>query len=103
VGLGASEEEFALAIDVTVKSAYYLTSYAADLLLKADGKGSVVFTAPVSAITGSPGSQTYSMVKGGVVQIVKSMALALQPTASAATPSSLRRCRRRCCASSSIA
>ena len=75
-GLGAPEHEFALAIDVNVKSAYYLTSYAADLLRKADGKGSVIFTASVSAITGSPGSPMYSMVKGGVVQMMKSMALA---------------------------
>lgn len=76
-GMGASESEWATLVDVNMKSAYYGTSYAADLLRKADGKGSVIFTASVSALTGSPFSPLYSMAKGGIVAMVRALALAL--------------------------
>jgi NAD(P)-dependent dehydrogenase (short-subunit alcohol dehydrogenase family) len=62
-----------------MKSAYYATSYAVDLLRAADGKGSVIFTASVSALTGSPFSPLYSMAKGGITAMVKALALALAP------------------------
>lgn len=76
-GLNVPESEFALTVDVNVKSAYYGTSYAVDLLRKADGKGSVIFTSSISGLTGSPYSPLYSMVKGGIVVMMKALALAL--------------------------
>jgi len=76
-GLAAAAREWDLLVDVNMKSAYYATSYAADLLRKADGKASVIFTASVSALTGSPFSPLYSMAKGGIVAMVRALALAL--------------------------
>jgi NAD(P)-dependent dehydrogenase (short-subunit alcohol dehydrogenase family) len=76
-GLDASEQDWAATVDITMKSAYYASSYAVDLLRKAEGKGSIVFTASVSALTGSPYSPLYSMAKGGIVMMMKSLALGL--------------------------
>jgi NAD(P)-dependent dehydrogenase (short-subunit alcohol dehydrogenase family) len=76
-GLGASLEDWDVTVDVNMKSAYYATSYAVDLLRRADGKGSVIFTASVSALCGSPFSPLYSMAKAGIVGMVKALALAL--------------------------
>ncbi len=76
-GLDAPEEEWQALVDLNMKSAYYGTSYAVDLLRKAEGKGSVIFTASVSALTGSPFSPLYSMAKGGIVAMVRALALAL--------------------------
>jgi NAD(P)-dependent dehydrogenase (short-subunit alcohol dehydrogenase family) len=78
-GLDASEADWSATVDVNVKSAYYGTSYAVDLLRKASGKGSVIFTSSVSGLTGSPYSPLYSMVKGGIVMMAKALALALAP------------------------
>ena len=78
-GLDASEADWAATVDINVKSAYYGTSYAVDLLRKASGKGSVIFTSSVSGLTGSPYSPLYSMVKGGIVMMAKALALALAP------------------------
>lgn len=76
-GLEASEDEWTQTIDINMKGAYYLTSYAVDLLRKAEGHGSIIYTASVSALTGSPFSPLYSMTKGGIVMMMKSVALAL--------------------------
>lgn len=76
-GLGAPLDQWDTTVDVNMKSAYYATSYAVDLLKAADGKGSVIFTASVSALTGSPFSPLYSMAKGGITAMVKALALAL--------------------------
>lgn len=43
-GLEISEAEFDRAIAVNLKSGFFMTSRAAHLLRKADGKGSVIFT-----------------------------------------------------------
>jgi NAD(P)-dependent dehydrogenase (short-subunit alcohol dehydrogenase family) len=78
-GLDAPLEEWDLLVDLNMRSAYYATSYASDLLRRSEGKGSVIFTASVSALTGSPFSPLYSMAKGGVVAMVRALALALAP------------------------
>lgn len=78
-GLNAPLDQWDQTVDVNMKSAYYATSYAVDLLRAADGKGSVIFTASVSALTGSPFSPLYSMAKGGITAMVKALALALAP------------------------
>lgn len=76
-GLGAPLDEWDATVDINMKSAYYATSYAVDLLRAAEGKGSVIFTASVSALAGSPFSPLYSMAKGGITAMVKALALAL--------------------------
>lgn len=78
-GLGAPLDEWDETVDVNMKSAYYATSYAVDLLRRADGKGSVIFTSSISGLCGSPFSPLYSMAKGGIVAMVKALALALAP------------------------
>ena len=78
-GLDIDEASFDTAIDVNLKGAFYLSGLCEDLLAAADGKGSVIFTASVSGLVGSPLSPLYSMTKGGVVLLMKSLALRLAP------------------------
>ena len=78
-GLNAPLDQWDMTVDVNMKSAYYATSYAVELLKAAQGTGSVIFTASVSALTGSPFSPLYSMAKGGITAMVKALALALAP------------------------
>lgn len=78
-GLAMSEEQFDLGVDVNLKGAFYVASECVRLLERAEGKGSIIFTASVSGLVGSPFSPLYSMTKGGIVLLTKSMALALAP------------------------
>jgi NAD(P)-dependent dehydrogenase (short-subunit alcohol dehydrogenase family) len=77
VGLEISEAEFDTAVAVNLKSGFFMTSLAAPLLRKADGKGSVIFTSSIAGIIGSHLSVVYSAVKGGIVLMVKALALNL--------------------------
>jgi NAD(P)-dependent dehydrogenase (short-subunit alcohol dehydrogenase family) len=78
-GIDMSESEFDFATDVNMKGAFYVASKAMPLLLLAAGKGSLIFTASVSGIVGSPLSPLYSMTKGGIVTLMKSLALFAAP------------------------
>lgn len=78
-GIDISESEFDLAVDVNVKGGFFLTAQCEDLLEAAGGTGSVIFTASVSGVVGSPLSPLYSMTKGAVVLLAKSLALRLAP------------------------
>jgi NAD(P)-dependent dehydrogenase (short-subunit alcohol dehydrogenase family) len=78
-GLDATSDEWDEIVGVNLKSGYYGTSFALPLLRKAEGKGSIIFTASVSGIVGSPRSPLYSMTKGGVVMLMKALALRLGP------------------------
>ena len=78
-GLDVSPEEWDLAIDTNVKGSFYVAARAVPLLKRAEGKGSIIFTASISGIVGSPFSPLYSLAKGGVVLLMKSMALNLAP------------------------
>lgn len=78
-GLHIEESAFDFAIDVNIKGGFYLTGLCEELLESAGGTGSVIFTASVSGIVGSPLSPLYSMTKGGVVLLAKSLALRLAP------------------------
>lgn len=78
-GLTMSEKEFDFGVDVNLKGAFYVAGECIPLLERAEGKGSIIFTASVSGIVGSPFSPLYSMTKGGVVLLMKSMALAVAP------------------------
>jgi NAD(P)-dependent dehydrogenase (short-subunit alcohol dehydrogenase family) len=77
-GLDVSEDEWRRTIDVNMRSGFYGTGYAQPLLAKA-GKSSVIFTSSVAGLIGSPLSPMYSMTKGGVVLLVKALALSLAP------------------------
>jgi NAD(P)-dependent dehydrogenase (short-subunit alcohol dehydrogenase family) len=78
-GMGADLEQWQINIDVNLKSAYYGTAYAEDLLEKAGGKGAVLFTSSVSGLVGSPFSPLYSMTKGGIALMTKAIAVAMAP------------------------
>lgn len=75
---GLDMAEWDRAIDLNLRSGM-VTTIAAIPELRAAGGGSILFTASVSAITGSPLSPTYSMVKFGVVGLVRSLAKRLGP------------------------
>jgi len=78
-GIDIAENAFDLAIDVNLKGAFFLTAACEDVLRAADGHASVIFTASVSGIVGSPLSPLYSMTKGGIVLLMKSLALRFGP------------------------
>lgn len=78
-GLDITVEEFTQSIDINLRGAFFLTSRCHDLLKAADGKGSIIFTASVAGIVGSPLSPIYSLTKGGVVMFMKSLALRVAP------------------------
>lgn len=78
-GLDVSVEEWTRTVEVNQRSAFYATKFALPLLQKAGGKGSIIFTASVSGVVGSPFSPLYSMTKGGVVLLMKSLAIRLGP------------------------
>jgi NAD(P)-dependent dehydrogenase (short-subunit alcohol dehydrogenase family) len=65
-GLDVAEDDFQRAVDVNVKSAFYGATLGWELLRKAEGKGSVTFTASTAALVGSPFSPLYSLTKGAL-------------------------------------
>lgn len=74
-GIEISEKEWALNIDVNMKSPFYATTLAFPLLKKAEKKASITMTASTSALVGSPFSPIYSLTKGALVAYAKSLAL----------------------------
>jgi NAD(P)-dependent dehydrogenase (short-subunit alcohol dehydrogenase family) len=78
-GIDVSEADWTRNIDVNVKSAWYATTLAFDLLKRADRKGSVTMTASTSALVGSPFSPIYSLTKGALVSYAKALALVGAP------------------------
>jgi NAD(P)-dependent dehydrogenase (short-subunit alcohol dehydrogenase family) len=68
-------EEWHRAIDVNMKSAWFGTAFGLPLLRKADGKGSIIYTASTSGLVGSTMSPLYAMAKGGIVNFARGVAL----------------------------
>jgi NAD(P)-dependent dehydrogenase (short-subunit alcohol dehydrogenase family) len=62
-------------MDVNMKSAFYSVALAFDLLEKADGKGSITMTSTAAAIIGSGRSPLYSMTKGAIPPLARSLAI----------------------------
>lgn len=75
---GVDMEEFALAVDLNLRTVLVTTAEAIPHL-RARGGGSLLFTASTSGLVGSPNSPVYSMAKFGVVGFVKSLAKRLAP------------------------
>ena len=76
-GCEVTAAEFERAIDVNLKSAYFATTYALPLLKRAEGRGAIVFNASTGGLVGSAGAPLYGMTKGGVVLLMRSLALTL--------------------------
>lgn len=74
-GLRVPEDDWHRNMDVNVKSAFYGASLGYELLKRAEGKGSITFTASTSALVGSPSSPVYSLTKGAIVSFARAMAL----------------------------
>jgi NAD(P)-dependent dehydrogenase (short-subunit alcohol dehydrogenase family) len=76
-GVDVTEDEWQKAVDVNVKSAYFASAYALPLLERADGRGAIVFNASTGGVVGSEGAPLYGLTKGGVVLLMRSLALTL--------------------------
>jgi NAD(P)-dependent dehydrogenase (short-subunit alcohol dehydrogenase family) len=76
-GVEVSEEEWQKAVDVNMKGAYFASAYALPLLQRADGRGAIVFNASTGGIVGTEGAPLYGLTKGGVVMLMRSLALTL--------------------------
>lgn len=73
--LDITPEEWDTALEINARAAFFLTGYLTDAL-RAAGGASVIFTSSTSGLVGSPFSPLYSFTKGGLVALVRSMALA---------------------------
>lgn len=74
-GVDVSESDWQLTVDVNVKSPFFASTLAFDLLKRADKKASITLTASTSALVGSPFSPIYSLTKGALVAYGRSLAL----------------------------
>lgn len=77
-GLDLTEAEWDTGIEINARASFFLSGYLTDALKAADG-ASVIFTSSTSGLIGSPYSPMYSFTKGGIIALVRSMALAFAP------------------------
>jgi NAD(P)-dependent dehydrogenase (short-subunit alcohol dehydrogenase family) len=77
-GLDLTPEEWDTGLEINARASFFLSGYLTDALKAggADGGASVIFTSSTSGLIGSPYSPMYSFTKGGIVALVRSMALA---------------------------
>jgi NAD(P)-dependent dehydrogenase (short-subunit alcohol dehydrogenase family) len=77
-GLDLSEDEWNTGLEINARASFFLSGYLTDALKAggADGGASVIFTSSTSGLIGSPYSPMYSFTKGGIIALVRSMALA---------------------------
>lgn len=75
-GMDLSDEDWDALIEINARASFYLTHYLTDALKAAEG-ASVIFKSSTSGLVGSPFSPLYSFTKGGLVALVRSLALAL--------------------------
>ena len=73
---GVKEEEWDETVNVLNKGAFFACQFAVPEMRRAGG-GSILFTSSVSGLVGSPFSPTYSMCKGAIILLTKSLALLL--------------------------
>jgi NAD(P)-dependent dehydrogenase (short-subunit alcohol dehydrogenase family) len=71
-----TQEEWDTALEINARASFFLSGYLTPALKAAKG-ASVIFTSSASGLVGSPFSPLYSFTKGGVIALVRSMALAL--------------------------
>jgi NAD(P)-dependent dehydrogenase (short-subunit alcohol dehydrogenase family) len=74
-GLSLTPEEWDTGLEINGRASFFLSGYLLDALKAADG-ASVIFTSSTSGLVGSPFSPMYSFTKGGIIALVRSMALA---------------------------
>ncbi|MEI2711827.1 MAG: SDR family oxidoreductase [Nocardioides sp.] len=74
-GLDIDEAAWQQSMDVNMKSAFYSATLGFDLLEKAGGKGSVTMTSTAAALVGSGRAPLYSMTKGALPPLARSLAI----------------------------
>ena len=74
--LETSEEDYAALFETNVRSMFFATKWAAELMVR-QGSGSIVSIASVSAIRGQEERAAYCGTKGAVLQITRAAALEL--------------------------
>ena len=72
-----SEEEFDAAMGANTKSAFFGAQYFVETVKDTSQGGSIIFTASVSGLRGSPMSPLYSACKGALVTLTRSLAKVL--------------------------
>jgi len=78
-GLDVSETDWQRVVDVNLKAGFYATSLAAPIMRRSGG-GSIIYTASISGLVASPfGFPLYALTKGGVVQLMRTVAVQLAP------------------------
>lgn len=75
-GMDLSGEDWDALIEINARASFYLTNYLTDALKAADG-ASVIFKSSTSGLVASPFSPLYSFTKGGLVALVRSLAVAM--------------------------
>jgi NAD(P)-dependent dehydrogenase (short-subunit alcohol dehydrogenase family) len=78
-GQNVTPEEWDTSIEINARASFFLSGYLTEALKAggADGGASVIFTSSTSGLIGSPFSPLYSFTKGGIIALVRSMALAM--------------------------
>ena len=78
-GQNLTQEEWDTSIEINARASFFLSGYLTEALKAggADGGASVIFTSSTSGLIGSPFSPLYSFTKGGIIALVRSMALAM--------------------------
>ena len=78
-GQNLTPEDWDTSIEINARASFFLSGYLTEALKAggADGGASVIFTSSTSGLIGSPFSPLYSFTKGGIIALVRSMALAL--------------------------
>jgi NAD(P)-dependent dehydrogenase (short-subunit alcohol dehydrogenase family) len=76
-GIGeVTPQQWARLVDLNMRGGFFLTQYLLGAL-RAAGDASVIFTSSAAGLVGSQFSPLYSMSKGGLVSLVKGLALSL--------------------------
>jgi NAD(P)-dependent dehydrogenase (short-subunit alcohol dehydrogenase family) len=73
-----TEEQWQRAIDVNMKSGFFMTQ-AVLPLMRASGGGSIIYTASAAGLVGSFTTPLYSLTKAGLVGLAKSLCVVLAP------------------------
>ena len=76
--MNITPEEWDVSLEINARASFFLSGYLTPALKAANG-ASIIFTSSISGMIGSPFSPLYSFTKGGVIALVRSMALALAP------------------------
>lgn len=68
------EDEWDKILDINLRGYYYCAQFAAQQMLKAS-RGSIIMTSSIAGATGIPGLAPYAASKGGINQLVRTMAV----------------------------